>query len=92
MMVLLPEGRAISNPDTIKMIKVLHNNLQGKTLYVVSVKLDDDSELLIKTCSDRDEAMELAHQCTDLVNADEGGDSDEGDDSDEDSDEESSSF
>lgn len=90
MMVLLPEGRAISNPDTIKMVKVLHNSMQGKNFFVVSVKLDDDSELLIKTCSDKDEAIALAHQCTDLVNADEGDDADE--DSDEDSDEESSSF
>ena len=71
MMVLLPEGRAISNPDTIKMIKVLHNNVQGKVFYVVSVKLDDDSELLIQTCSTKEEAEDIAYKCTDLVNASE---------------------
>lgn len=79
MMVLLPEGRAINNPDTIKMIKVLQNNVQGKLFFVVSVKLDDDSELMIKTCNSQKEAEELANQCADLVNAD-------GDDGDEDSD------
>ena len=77
MMVLLPEGRAISNPDTIKMIKVLHNNVQGKVFYVVSVKLDDDSELMIQTCATKEEAEEIASQCTDLVNsAEEDSDSD----------------
>ena len=82
MMVLLPEGRAISNPDTIKMIKVLHNNVQGKVFYVVSIKLDDDSELLIQTCSTREEAEEIADQCVDLVNASEGAEEDSDFDSD----------
>ena len=86
MMVLLPEGRAISNPDTIKMIKVLHNNVQGKVFYVVSVKLDDDSELLIQTCSTREEAEKIAYHCTELVNSSDGDEDDSDFDADSDSD------
>ena len=86
MMVLLPEGRAISNPDTIKMIKVLHNNVQGKTFYVISIKLDDDSELMIQTCQTREEAEKIAYRCTDLVNSAEGGDDEDDSDFDMDSD------
>ena len=83
-MVLLPEGRAINNPDTIKMMKIMPSNLSGKQLFVVSIKLDDDSELMIKNCSSEDEAIELADHCTDLINAAEDGDADSDDDSDSD--------
>ena len=68
MMVLLPEGRAINNPDTIKMVKIMPSILRGKQLFVVAVKLDDDSELMIKNCTKEDEAIELADHCTDLIN------------------------
>lgn len=68
MMVLLPEGRAINNPDTIKMIKVMPNNIQGKSFYVVSAKLDDDSELMIQTCESHEQAIEIADKCTELIN------------------------
>ena len=72
-MVLLPEGRAINNPDTIKMVKIMPSTLQGKKLFVVAVKLDDDSELMIKNCTSQDEAVELAEHCTDLINNPENG-------------------
>lgn len=78
MMVLLPEGRAINNPDTIKMIKIMPSTLQGKQLFVVAVKLDDDSELMIKNCNSQDEAVELADHCTDLINNVENDDSEGG--------------
>ena len=84
MMVLLPEGRAINNPDTIKMMKIMPSNLSGKQLFVVSIKLDDDSELMIKNCASESEAIELADHCTDLINAAEDGDADSDDDSDSD--------
>lgn len=77
-MVLLPEGRAINNPDTIKMIKIMPSTLQGKQLFVVAVKLDDDSELMIKNCNSQDEAVELADHCTDLINNVENDDSEGG--------------
>ena len=80
MMVLLPEGRAINNPDTIKMVKIMPSTLRGKQLFVVAVKLDDDSELMIKNCTSEDEAVQLADHCTDLINKAESGE----DDSDED--------
>ena len=73
MMVLLPEGRAINNPDTIKMVKIMPSNLRGKQLFVVAVKLDDDSELMIKNCTSEDDAIELADHCTDLINNAENG-------------------
>ena len=80
MMVLLPEGRAINNPDTIKMVKIMPSNLRGKLLFVVTVKLDDDSELMIKNCTSEDDAIELADHCTDLINNAENGDDSAGDD------------
>lgn len=73
MMVLLPEGRAINNPDTIKMVKIMPSTLRGKQLFVVAVKLDDDSELMIKNCTKEDEAIQLADHCTDLINNAENG-------------------
>ena len=82
MVVLLPEGRAINNPDTIKMVKVMPNNIQGKHVFVVAIKLDDDSELIIKSCSSKEEAETLANQCADLINSAEG-DSDDDSSSDE---------
>ena len=41
-MVLLPEGKIINNPDTVKLIKVLPTTLNKET-FVVVTKLDDDS-------------------------------------------------
>ena len=77
----MPEGRAINNPDTIKMVKIMPSNLRGKQLFVVAVKLDDDSELMIKNCTTEDEAIQLADQCTDLINnAENGGDADSDED------------
>ena len=73
MMVLLPEGRAINNPDTIKMVKIMPSTLRGKQLFVVAVKLDDDSELMIKNCTNESEAIQLADHCTDLINNAENG-------------------
>ena len=73
MMVLLPEGRASNNPDTIKMLKIMPSTLRGKQLFVVEVKLDDDSELMIKNCTSEHDAIQLADHCTDLINAAENG-------------------
>ena len=89
MVVLLPEGRAINNPDTIKMVKVMPNNIQGKQVFVVSIKLDDDSELMIKSCSSQEEAETIAYECMDLINESEN-DSDDDSDSDSESDSEDS--
>ena len=91
MIVLLPEGRAVCNPDSIKMVKVVHSEVQGKRTFVVIVKLDDDSELMIKTLSSVEEAYALADQCSDLINSAEGGD-DFSDDDEDDSDEDDDSF
>lgn len=73
MMVLLPEGRAVNNPDTIKMVKIMPSTLNGKNLFVVSIKMDDDSELMIQNCTSAEEAEELANHCTDLINGGKGG-------------------
>lgn len=94
MIVLLPEGRAVCNPDNIKLVKVVHSEVQGKRTYVVIVKLDDDSELMVKTLNSADEAYALANQCADLINASDGGDGDSDDDNsdEDDSDEDDDSF
>ena len=91
MIVLLPEGRAVCNPDSIKMVKVVHSEVQGKRTFVVIVKLDDDAELMIKTLSSVEEAYALADQCSDLINSAEGGD-DFSEEDEEDSDEDDDSF
>ena len=72
-MVLLPEGRAINNPDTIKMVKIMPSTIRGKQLFVVAVKLDDDSELMIKNCTSQEDAIQMADHCTDLINNAENG-------------------
>ena len=87
MIVLLPEGRAVCNPDSIKLVKVLPNEIQGKKSFVVIVKLDDDTELMIKTLTTEKAAHKLADECADLINAAEGGDDSDDDlDSDDDDD------
>lgn len=91
MIVLLPEGRAVCNPDSIKMVKVVHSEVQGKRTFVVIVKLDDDSELMIKTLGSVEDAYALADQCSDLINSAEEGD-DFSDDDEDDSDEDDDSF
>ena len=91
MIVLLPEGRAVCNPDSIKMVKVVHSEVQGKRTFVVIVKLDDDSELMIKTLSSVEDAYALADQCSDLINSAEG-DDDFSDSDEDDSDEDDDSF
>ena len=86
MMVLLPEGRAINNPDTIKNGEDNAQYIKGKQLFVVADKLDDDSELMIKNCTKEEEAIQLADHCTDLINnAENGVDADEEESSDWDS-------
>ena len=59
-MVLLPEGKIINNPDTVKLIKVLPTTLNDQTFFVVVLKLDDDSELMLDRCTTRMEAEALA--------------------------------
>ena len=52
-MVLLPEGKIINNPDTVKLIKVLPTTLKDETFFVVVIKLDDDSEQMLERCAAR---------------------------------------
>lgn len=89
MIVLLPEGRAVCNPDSIKMVKVVHSEVQGKRTFVVIVKLDDDAELMIKTLNSVEEAYALADKCSDLINTSEDGDDFSEEDEDEEEDDDS---
>lgn len=73
MVVLLPEGRAIANPDSIKLVKIIASEIKKKKSFVVVVKIDDDSEVVIKSCDNFEEAEALAMLCTDRIN---GGDED----------------
>jgi hypothetical protein len=73
MVVLLPEGRAISNPDSIKMVKIIASEIKNKKSFVVVVKIDDDSEVVIKTCQTSEEAIELSDLCTARINDPESG-------------------
>ena len=67
-MVLLPEGKIINNPDSVKLIKVLPTTVNDKTFFVVAIKLDDDSELMVDRCATRLEAEDLANRCCRLLN------------------------
>lgn len=84
MVVLLPEGRAIANADSIKMVKIIASQIKDKKSFVVVVKIDDDSEVVIKTCSTFDEAVELADLCSDRINGIDSDDVDGEDDLDDD--------
>ena len=70
-MVLLPEGKIINNPDSVKLIKVLPTTLNDETFFVVAIKLDDDSELMVDRCTTRVEAEALADRCCCLLNGEE---------------------
>lgn len=70
MVVLLPEGRAIANPDSIKLVKIIASEIKKKKSFVVVVKIDDDSEVVIKSCDNFEEAEALAMLCTDRINGD----------------------
>ena len=67
-MVLLPEGRIIKNPDRVKMVKVLPSPNGDATRFIVTVKLDDDSELMIDSYDSRQDAEVVADRCTALLN------------------------
>ena len=69
MLVLLPDGIAINNPDMIKMVKILVNAIGKKEQFLVSIKMDDDSEVTVRHCDSEQEAVSLANECTDLINA-----------------------
>ena len=87
MIVLLPEGRAVCNADSVKLVKVVPSEVQGVKTFLVLVKLDDDAELMIKTVTSEEDALALAEKCIDALNAGESGDYDDDEDDDfEDSD------
>ena len=87
MIVLLPEGRAVCNAESVKLVKVVPSEVQGVKTYLVLVKLDDDSELMIKTVTSEEDAFQLADDCIEALNAGESMDDDDSDaDSDADSD------
>lgn len=67
--VFLPTGRCINNPDSIKLVHIIRNEVYGKVTFLLSVKLDDDAELLIDSINSEQEALALADQCIDLINA-----------------------
>ena len=70
-MVLLPQGKIINNPDTVKLVKVLPTTLGKESFFVVTIKLDDDSELMVERCPTRMEAERIADQCCRLLNGEE---------------------
>ena len=80
MVVLLPEGRAIANPESIKLVKIIASEINKKKSFVVVVKIDDDSEVVIKSCDSFEEAQELSDLCTGRINGGEGVGSDDADD------------
>jgi hypothetical protein len=67
--VFLPTGRCINNPDSIKLVHIIRNEVYGKVTFLLSVKLDDDAELLIDSVGSEKEALALADKCIDLINA-----------------------
>lgn len=70
-MVLLPQGKIINNPDTVKLVNILPTTLGKESFFVVTIKLDDDSELMVERCSTRMEAERVSDQCCRLLNGEE---------------------
>ncbi|MEL6345661.1 MAG: hypothetical protein AAFV53_21305 [Myxococcota bacterium] len=82
----LPTGRIVNNPDSVKLVHVIMSEVYGKVSYVVSVKLDDDSELLVESLSDEEEALKLSEACIEAINKAANDDFDDDDDDDDDDD------
>ena len=66
MTALLPEGRFVQEPDAAKLVKVV----PGPGGHVVVIKLDDDSEIMVKTCPDAATAVKFADRCARALNGD----------------------
>jgi len=66
MTALLPEGRFVQDPDSTKLVKVV----PGANGHVVIIKLDDDTEIMVKTCPDAESAFAFADKCTNALNGD----------------------
>ena len=69
MIALLPEGVAIADPDYVKLVKVVPGQAQGAKTYVVVVRLDDGTDLMVKTFTRLGPALELSSRCTEIINA-----------------------
>ncbi len=69
MIALLPEGIVVNNPEYLKLIKVIAGQTQGVATWVVSLKLDDGSEMMVKTFTKREPAEEMARDCAARINA-----------------------
>ena len=41
----------------------------SEKVFLVSIKMDDDSEVTVRQCDSEEEAIALANECTDLINA-----------------------
>lgn len=65
----IPSGRIVNNPDSVKLVQVRVSEVYGKMNYVVSIKLDDDAELLVKSLTNEAEAYALAEICIKHINA-----------------------
>ena len=69
MIALLPEGFAIPRPDYVKLVKVISSQAQGAKTYVVAIRLDDGTELMVKTFTGLGPALALSRRCTEIINA-----------------------
>ena len=68
MSVLLPNGMMIQDPSSVKLVKVVVDS-RGKTdVFIVVIKLSDDSELPVDHCTDEASALKLSDNCTDIIN------------------------
>ena len=68
MSVLLPNGMMIQEPSSVKFVKVVVDSRGQSELYVVVVKMGDDSEMPVDYCEDEPSALRLSEQCTDIIN------------------------
>ena len=68
MSVLLPNGMMIQEPSSVKFVKVVVDSRGQSELFIVVVKLGDDSEMPVDYCEDEQSALRLSEQCTDIIN------------------------
>ena len=68
MSVLLPNGMMIQDPSSVKFVKVVVDSRGQSELYIVVVKMGDDTEMPVDYCEDEASALCLSEQCTDIIN------------------------
>ena len=67
MLVKLVKGASV-NPETLKHLYIENKPIGGKKIWIVQVKLDDNTAHPIASFSNKEEAMECVKKCVKSIN------------------------